>query len=215
MDASETIIDDACAYLRGHTSGELRFDEHTRPVKYVIAPDGRPVAPVMVATLQSVETVLFVPEERDGAMEVLVTPEEFEENGPHGGLADRWRIYHGEPEDVRWAFLDIDAARFERCIIDGEALVRPNPLATVEAPLCRWMNREHADDLRRICLHVDGREVERPLLVGIDPAGFDVRRKFDVIRVPAAAPMPDEAEARRVLEGMMDRARAAAESGDG
>src|SRR5688572_18821962 len=108
---SDSTIDQAWAFIRGHTRGELRFDEHVVPKKYVIAPDGRLAAPVMVAMLLSADTVLFVPEFAEGAMELQVTMLQFEERGADAAIADRWRIYHGEPDDVRWAYLNLDAAR--------------------------------------------------------------------------------------------------------
>jgi hypothetical protein len=206
---SDAIVDAAHAFLRAHSTGELRFDEHLRPIKYVIAPSGRLVAPVMVAMLQSVDTVLFVPECAEGAMEVQVTLVQFDEHSAGGALADRWRIHHGDPPDVRWAFLDIDAARYEGAVIDGEALVRPNPLAEDEPGLCREMNKDHADDLRRLCRHFAHINVEEPVMVAIDPLGIDVRGMFDVIRVPATEPMPTAEDARRVIQAMAEAASAA------
>src|SRR5690606_7891674 len=101
--------------------------------------------------LRSFDVVLFIPSYEEGAMEVQVTLEEFEERGSQGAAADRWRIYHGEPQDVRWAFTQIDAARFGGMVIDGLALMRVNPLAKDESRICKHMNQEHVDDLRRLC----------------------------------------------------------------
>jgi hypothetical protein len=206
---SDPIVDDAHAYLRGHSTADIRFDEHFRPIRYVIGPDGRLVAPVMVAMLQSMDTVLFIPEVEEDAMEVQVTLEPFEEHGPEGRLADRWRIHHGEPPDVNWAHLHIDAARFQSMVLDGDALMRSNPLADDEARICRHMNADHTDDLRNLCRHVAGIGVENPVMVAIDPLGIDVRGRFDVIRIPAAEPMPTAEDARRVLTAMSESARVA------
>jgi hypothetical protein len=199
----DQIIDDAIARLREHLAGELRFDEHVRQVKYIISPPGRIVSPAMVAMVESIDTVLYVPAYQDDAMELQVTLSPLDERGPDGGLTDRWRAYHGEPEDVRWAWIDIDAARFRGHLIDGEALARPNPLAADEPALCKWMNSEHAADLGRLCAMFAQADVEKPVMVGIDPSGFDVRRRFDVVHVRATEPMPTGTEARRVLEAMM------------
>ena len=135
------------------------------------------------------------------AMEVQVTLSRIDPDGPDGGLTDRWRIYHGDPPDAHWARAEIDAARFGQVVIDGEALMRPNPLAEVEARLCRETNREHRSDLVAMCRR-RGTDVQEPLLVGIDPLGFDVRRRFDVARVPADEPMGTAADVERVL-GLM------------
>jgi hypothetical protein len=211
---TDSIIDAAHAFLRAHTTGELRFDEHLRPVKYVIAPDGRLVAPVMVAMLRSVDTVLFVPECAEDAMEVQVTLVQFDEHSADGALADRWRIHHGDPPDVNWAFFEIDAARYKGNVIDGEALRRPNPLAGDEPGLCRAMNRERGEDLRRLCRQYANINVEEPVMVAIDPLGIDVRGMFDVIRVPGQEAMPTAAEARRVLQAMAEAASAAGTQAD-
>jgi hypothetical protein len=200
--SDESVIDDAYSYLRGHTRGDLQFDEHMRPLRYVIANDGRLVAPVMVAMLESVDTVLFVPDCAQEAMEMMVTLVPLNERGPEGASADRWRIYHGEPEDVRWAFLSIDTARFSNLVIDGEALQRSNPLAAVESQICREMNQK-PDDLRKLCARHGTMEVEQPRMVGIDPLGIDVRARFDVVRIAATEPMNSAAEARRVLAAMI------------
>lgn len=199
---SDPIADEAWAFLRSHTHGDLRFDEHWRPLKYVINAEGLLAAPVMVAMLQAIDVVLFVPEFADGAMETQVTLEPFDERGPHGAIADRWRIYHGEPQDVRWAFLRADAARFKSMVIDGSALARSNPLAADEARLCRDINQNRTADLRRLCAHFGNMKIEKPLLVGIDSLGFDVKAMFDVVRVPAIEPMHSPTDVDRILNAM-------------
>jgi hypothetical protein len=205
---SEPIIEAAEQFLRAHTRGDLRFDEHLRPVRYVIAPCGRLLAPVMVAMLQSFDNVLFVPEFAEGAMEVQVTLEQFEEHGPHGALADRWRIHHGEPQDVRWAFIEIDAARFEGSVIDGTALRLKNPLADLESKLCRAMNHQRMDDLRALCGHFARLQVESPVMVAIDPGGLDVRGRFEVVRIASPEPMSGE-NVQDVLDRMIEQSRGA------
>lgn len=209
---SDAKVDEAYAFLRGHTHGDLRFDEHFRPVKYVIAPDGRVVAPAMVAMLQSADTVLFVPECAESAMEIQVTLEQFDEHGPAGALADRWRIHHGDPLDVNWAILEVDAVRYDELVIDGCALIRPNPLASDESRICRQMNAEHADDLARMCHHFSKIDVEHPVMVAIDPLGIDVRGRFSVIRVRATEPMATADDAKRVLASMAQAASAACDA---
>ena len=207
----QDLIESAQRFLKSQTTGDLRFDEHYRPLRYVIGPAGRIVAPVMTAMLQAQETVLFVPEVVDGAMELLVTLTEFDADGPEGALTDRWRIYHGEPEDVYWAFFDLDAVRFHDSVIDGEALVRPNPLASDEARICREVNAEHREDLKRVCDVIFHAEVADPYLVGVDPLGFDVRRRFDVLRLNAPQPIPTADDVQRVLKELIDKAANVAE----
>ena len=177
------MLKKAADHLHTWTSGDLRFDEHIRPVKYVFAPDGRLVVPMMVAMLQATETVVHVPRADETAMELLVSPLEFDEDGPDGGLADRWRIYHGDPPDVHWACMSIDLARFHGMVIDGEALQQPNPFASVEPGICGELNREHVDQVRATLLKTLDVDTEEPRVVGLDPRGIDVRARFDVVRL--------------------------------
>jgi hypothetical protein len=194
-------VERAMAFLRSHSRGDLRFDEHVQPIKYVIAPqDGRLVAPVMVAMLRSADVTLCVPADQDGALELMVTLEEFnDKSGEQAGLADRWRIHHGEPDDVRWALMLIDAARFDGMFIDGEALMQSNPLAADEARLCREMNIQHIDALRDLCDRRGHMRVEQPVMVGVDPRGIDVRARFDIVRVPFPRGAVSIDDARKLL----------------
>lgn len=189
-------------FLRSHLTGVIGFDGEFVPIKVVISHDGTLVAPVMVAMLRSFDTTLFLPDEDPGSMHMQVSLEEFSEKGDDGALCDRWRIYHGEPEDVRWARISIDAAKFGGMMFDGLALMEPNPLAAAEARICRAANAEHRDDLRAAVASIRGLSVEDPRLVGVDPLGFDVRGRFDVIRLPAKPPIADEADALAALEEM-------------
>jgi hypothetical protein len=219
-------VDEAYAFLRAHTAGDLRFDEHVRPVNYVFDPAGRLIAPVMVAMLQAVDPVLFVPDLSAEAMELQLTLEDFDERGSipdddplrpptsGGALADRWRIHHGDPPDVNWALLHVDAARFREVVIDGDALRRPNPLAADEPQLCRTMN-DRRDDLRVLCAHGAGIGVDEPVMVAIDPLGIDVRGRFEVVRVCAPEPMDTPEDATRILESMIAVAREGAGASDG
>ncbi len=200
-------------FLRGHGRGDLRFGEHVRGVKYALAPDGRIVLPVMVAMLQEVDTVLYVPDMSDDALEVAVTFEEFKESGSGGALADRWRIYHGDPPDVHWVIASPDAARFGGFVIDGEAITVANSLTEGEAGLCRWLNQDHADDLPALCRHGAGIGVAAPCCVSVDPGGINLRGQFDIYRVPFASEMATVDDARAALETLLaDANRAAADS---
>jgi hypothetical protein len=164
----------------------------------------------MVAMLRSFDIALFLPDEGEDSMHMQLTLEEIREKGEHGALCDRWRIYHGEPEDVRWARITIDAAKFRGLMFDGLALMRPNALADVEAKLCRRINSEMREALKAAVATAVGLEVEDPRLVGVDPLGFDVRGRFDVVRLPADPPIADLDDAVDALEELA----ATAEEGD-
>ena len=205
MPEEEAAADEAHAFLRGHTQGELQFEENVSPLRFVFDTGGRPIAPVMYIMLEAQNTVLFVPEFAEGVMEVQVTLSALDAEGPEGALADRWRIYHGDPSDVRWARFDIDAARYGKWVIDGELLMRPNPLAGDEARLCRTINQAHRDRLGAVCRHFADADVEDPLVVGIDPLGFDVRRRFDIVRLPAPHCMETAAAVEATVAEMIER----------
>lgn len=200
---TEAVLDEARAFLRATHKGELQFDEHLRDLKIVIAPDGRIIAPVMVAMLEAADTVLFLPHADEHSLQAQVTLEKFDERGGNGGLADRWRIYHGEPQDLNWAVVHIDAAKFRNAVIDGEALKEPNPLASDEARLCRETNSMHRDALRDLIHRKTGLTIEEPVMVGIDPRGLDVRGPFDVIRVPFDRPIADPSQVDAFLHAML------------
>jgi hypothetical protein len=194
------IITGARAFLRANLTGTIGFDEEFIPIKVVVAPDGALVAPVMVAMLRALDVVIFLPAEDDAAMQLQVTLEEIQDAGEHAALCDRWRIYHGEPEDVRWARISIDAAKFDGRMFDGLALMEPNALAEAEPRICRKVNAEMRGLLKQACLRVAEVEIEDPRLVGVDPLGFDIRGRFDVVRLDADPEIVDDADAFAALE---------------
>ena len=194
------IITGARAFLRANLTGTIGFDEEFIPIKVVVAPDGALVAPVMVAMLRALDVVIFLPAEDDAAMQLQVTLEEIQDSGEHAALCDRWRIYHGEPEDVRWARISIDAAKFDGRMFDGLALMEPNALAEAEPRICRKVNAEMRGLLKQACLRVAEVEIEDPRLVGVDPLGFDIRGRFDVVRLDADPEIVDESDAFAALE---------------
>ncbi len=208
-DQPDQIVEHAYAFLRGHSTADIQFEDNIRPLKYIIAPaDGRLIMPVMEAMLHCVDNVLFVPECIEHSMEVMITLERFDEEGSeHGALADQWRIYHGEPEDVRWALASIDAARFQQCVIDGDALMQPNALASDVGRICKQINTpERIGDLRTLVERYADTDVEQPRLVGIDPRGLDVRRKFDVVRVAFPEPVESADAALTMIDTMLKEA---------
>ena len=196
------IITGARAFLRANLTGTIGFDDEFIPIKVVIAPDGHLVAPVMVAMLRAFDVVIFLPAEDDAAMQLQVTLEEIQDKDEHAALCDRWRIYHGEPEDVRWARISIDAAKFDGRMFDGLALMERNALAAAEPGICRKVNAEMRDLLKKACLRVAKVEIEDPRLVGVDPLGFDVRGRFDVVRLDADPEIADESDAYAALEDL-------------
>ena len=200
-------FDLAYRFLRSNSVADFRFDEHIVPIKYVITHDGLIATPVMTAMLQTLDTVLFIPEASEDALEIMVSVQQFEETEADGGrIADRWRIYHGEPDDVCWATMLIDCIRYAGLVFDGEAFMQQNLFAADEAGFCRTMNAEARPLLSDLCKVTKDIEVPDPVCVGIDPLGIDIRARFGIVRVPVEAPAENVDELRKELE---DLARAA------
>jgi len=199
VEASDQLLQQARHTLRAWTSAVIRFDEHVRPLRYVVAPDGRLVAPAMVAMLSTLDTALHIPDEDPDGLQLLVELHEFDPDGPEGGLADRWRIYHGSPADVRWAVMDIDLARFHNGTIDGEAMVVPNPLAEIEPRICALINANHAAHLQQALQSQLDIKPLQSLVVGVHPDGLDVRCDHDVVQLPMTVPLEHDQAAGAVL----------------
>ena len=184
----QQVADAAWSYLRSNSTATIKFDEHTHDVSYVINHEGVLVIPAMVAMLQPCDIVMFIPEYCEDCIEMHVSLQKFKEEGEHASLADRWQVYHGVSPDVKWAMLEIDAARFHEAFIDGEQLKRENPLGDFEPLLCRELNERHVDHVQEICKTQSNVAVPEPVVVGVDQLGIDIRASFGIIRVPAATP---------------------------
>lgn len=195
----DRIVSDAREWLRGHLSGYIRFDGERTPIRIVVAPDGSIVAPVMVAMLISTDVVLELPDDDEESMHLMVTLEKFDENGPQGASADRWRIYHGDPPDVNWGRCTVDAVRFAGYFVDGDALMAPNQLAAGEAAACREINRGDRSVLAAAARACGGHELADPRVVGIDAGGCDIRSDFGVVRVQWPEPIADASQAAAAL----------------
>ena len=83
---SEAIAEEAYEFLRAHLMGRIRFDGDRVDIKVAPTPSGHLVASVMVSMLRSVDVVLELPDDGDDSLELQVTLEQIEENGPDGAL---------------------------------------------------------------------------------------------------------------------------------
>ncbi len=184
----QQVADAAWLYLRSNSTATIKFDENTLDVSYVINHEGVLVIPAMVAMLQPCDVVMFIPEYCEDCIEMHVSLQEFKEEGEHASLSDRWQVYHGFSPEVQWAMLEIDAARFHEVFIDGEQLQRENPLGELEPALCKDLNENHIEHLIEICKKHTNVAVQDPVVVGVDPLGFDIRASFGIIRVPTETP---------------------------
>ena len=196
------LVDEAYGFLRAHLSGRIRFDGERVEIRVAPAPDGTLVAPVMVAMLRSVDTVLELPDDGDDGIQLQVTLAQIEETGPDGGLCDRWCIYHGEPPDVRWARMTVEAASFHGHFVDGQALARPNAFAAEEPALCRRLNTERLDAIVRAAEVTAGHRLTEPKVVGVDPWGIDVRSRLGIARIQAESALASASDVEPWLAGI-------------
>ena len=107
------------AFLRSNSTGTLQFDDLVEPVKYVIDREGHPVTAGSRAMKQAADSVLFVPDEVDGSLELMIT---MEDQNPESAEADRWRIYHGQPDRAVFIRLYLEAAKYHSEVFDGDAI---------------------------------------------------------------------------------------------
>ncbi len=197
---TRAALEHAYTVLIADCSAELRFDDHSLPVRHVVDNEtGRLITSLPVAALLAVENVLFVPAETDEALQLMISPEEI----PESTVTDRFLAFHGEPEHVRWAACWIDSARHGPWVFDGDAMMRPNPLAPDEPALCKALNADAAT-LAALCHRRAGVAVPSPVCVGVDPLGFHIRARFGVIRIPFPDPLADAQALRAMLDRMLD-----------
>ncbi|MEM9167789.1 MAG: hypothetical protein AAGB48_12300 [Planctomycetota bacterium] len=141
----------------------------------------RLVFPAPSHGLHAEEVVVCIPEERDDALQILVSP--FEINGRTEAAADRWRIYHGDEPDSHWFAAEPIGLRLGPMVVSGTDLDLSNPLAHDEPALCKRFNARPAE-LGRLAHAFHPRSTGSCVLVGIDPLGIDLRTRFEVVRVP-------------------------------
>lgn len=197
--AELAALDHAQAVLAAECQGKLRFDSHSIDLKYVTDPQtGRLAASIPAAVFLATEHVLFVPEETDDALQLLLSVEECQECAG----SDRWQAYHGQPEHVRWGLFWIDSVRHGPWVFDGEAFSVPNPVAGEECGICKMLNTD-ASKLAALCQRFAGVVVPHPVCVGVDPRGLHVRARFGVVRVPFDQRCDGDKQARETIAAML------------
>lgn len=162
---------------------------------------GAVAAPLPSTLLESGEFVLFLPEESDEALQVLLVQQSGE---VHEALRDRWLMLHLEPPrgDVRWTRFEAESARLLTEVIDHAALAAFNPLADAEP---RLVKRANADKpaLHAACRRATGSSLTEQVCVEVNPSGLLVRHKLGVTLAPFANEAHDEASALREVEALL------------
>ena len=162
---------------------------------------GEFVFPVSAFALDARESVLWLPEERNNAMQILVDLSEID--GSNSEPADRWRIYHGEPTDNNWVAASQLAVRFGALVADGSDIELSNPLAKDEPALCKEFNADRGR-LGSLATAFDARSTGDGLLVGVDPMGIDIKTRFDIVRLPFGERVVEGQEAAKHIHNLLD-----------
>ena len=197
--AEAEALDHARYIMWAYCDGMLRFDEQVIALKYVTDPaSGRLFAAVPVAVTLAADHVLYVPEESDDALQLLLSCEECADCT----TADRWQMYHGTPDHVRWAAFWVDGARHGPWVFDGDALAEPNALHHEEPALCKLANHDRVA-LARACQQHAGVVVPDPVCVGVSPRGFHVRARFGIVSVRFEPEGREAANPRAALERLL------------
>ncbi len=187
--------------LRSHSVGTLLCDGTPTPVRYIIDPErGSLVMCGSHEMLDADDCVLAVPEDRfDCPMRVTLMLSVM----PESIASDRFLAYHQRQERPVWLRADIGFAKIDSGgVVDGEALMRPNPLCDAIGRLCKRLNSDQGA-LREVCRLLTSVSIEHPVAVGVDDEGFDIRAEFGVVRVPWPGPVHDEGECARVIDSLI------------
>ena len=197
--------------LRRHCTGTLVFDAGVTPVRYVLEPRlRRLLLAVEPAVASLTDATVFVPEERDGALQVLLGLSPADPRSPEtGALTDRWGAYHAGAGSPRaWLWGAIEATKFDAEVVAADeiaaALPAPDALRGIEPRLCRRLNADRAA-LARACRAIARIDPGTPVAVGVDPEGVDVRARFGVVRLEFDEPALDEAAAMQRLAALLAR----------
>lgn len=193
--------------VRSFSRGTLRADGDIAEVRFVTRREtGSPAVPLGKTQLEADELVLFLPDDRFGALEVLV------EQTPLEGLAaeisrDRYLAYHRRVDSGRFAELAVVSGRADDRVFDGDQLAGPSPIAAAEPALCKRLNAD-PDGLRALTHHLaGGRGLAEPpseaLCVGVDGAGADVRIAFEVVRIEWPKPVTNRADAEAMIDALL------------
>ncbi|MCA9293998.1 MAG: hypothetical protein KDA20_09315 [Phycisphaerales bacterium] len=190
-DAQANALGHAQSLFASYREGLLLLDRDHTPIRFVTEhASGKLIAPVPAKTFESVHPVVFIPEETDTALQMLVTPEEIKESA----TTDRWMAFHlsdaSHPDHTHWAAFEIDSAKHGPWVFDGDPFMAPNPAAELEPRVCKRLNADPEVLAKLTMLLTNVTSAEGARCVGVDPKGLYIRLRHGVIRAPF--PKPDE-----------------------
>ncbi len=199
-------LDHAQSVFAAYREGLLMLDHDDHaPIRFVTEhASGRLIAPVPAATFESAHPVIFIPEESDSSLQMLITPQEI----PESATTDRWLAFHltdaTHDGQTHWAALEIDSARHGPWVFDGDPFMAPNPAAGLEPRVCKRLNA-NPEALAKLTIMLTGAtNADDARCVGVDPRGLYIRLRHGVIRAPFPEPDADSPPAIETLDSILD-----------
>lgn len=193
--ASTSVV----SILRAHRSGVLLTPEGPRSCPTAIDPvGGALIAPLADHEAELESATLFIPEESNDALQVLILPAHSAQAGDTD--SDRYRAAHGAPDPIRLFRLKIDGARLGSRVVDGPDIDLKDPFATESASLRRAMNADRpalGKAVSYLGLSLGLRQGETPVVVAVDPEGVDLRGPLGLARFPFERRASSAEELRR------------------
>lgn len=172
------------SHLRAHRRAVLLTPEGAFPRPTIIDPAaGALVLPMSEQELELESATLFVPEESDGALQVLIVPGA-SSRGTDADI-DRYQAAHGTPDPISLARVKIESARLGSVVVDGSDIDLKDPFLTESGAIRRALNTDRKA-LTRACACLDLapglREGETVVALSVDPEGIDLRGPLGLAR---------------------------------
>lgn len=197
---------EAIRSLRSYSSGHVVIDETLLAVRYVLdRRRGSVVFQIPLETAEGDEAHLVAPDESDPAIAALLKLETT--STPPGDIELRYEIYHGAAREPRWAIGSVEALRYHGEVFHGDEIELRDQIIEHEPGLCRSLNAR-PDAIRAACADLAGAKVDRPVVVGVDPDGLDVRARFGIVRIEFDEPAPTLEAVRARLDRLTEESPA-------
>lgn len=194
--------------LRQFHEGVLLFSDVSESVRFVLDPmSGQPVLPVPAYALDVDDVKLCLPDDGFDNPECLQVAGVAKELNPHVEEAcDRHLAYFGKPAHSRFARIEVESVKRLDDVIDGDLVRLANPFRKHEGSLCKFANANPAA-IADACERALGTRPDKPLVVGVDPWGLDIRATFGIMRLEFATLASTEEEARGMIAALMQAGR--------
>lgn len=163
--------------IRAHRAAVLLTPDGPSPRPTIIDPaSGLVVAPLAESETELESATLFIPEESDRSLQLLVLPGQSAR--ATDGDTDRYRAAHGAPDPIGLYRLKLDGARLGDRVVDAPDIDLRDPFLTESGAIRRALNANR-EALTRACsyLKIDlgVRPGETLVALSVDPEGIDLR----------------------------------------